>query len=396
MRKISLQWRLTFMTAALVTAACLLLNLIIGHSAVVKIDEMGDYMLEIVPGSQDSITIGLDDMEMFPDLKVQVQQAKDTFRIQSVAATLAVILASSAITYFVAGRALAPLRRFSSHMEKIQAENLSDPVEVPAAEDEIARLTRSYNEMLVRLDQAFTAQRQFSANAAHELRTPLAVLQTKIDVLQKREKPTISEYAETIQMVSEQTGRLSHLVNVLLEMTEMQTVQRTERISLSALIEEVICDLAQVADEHSVTLVQQAGEAVVIGSDSLLYRAVYNLVENGIKYNRPNGTVTAGVRNENGMAVLSIKDTGIGISAENRERIFEPFVRVDKSRSRAMGGAGLGLALVRDIAVKHGGSVRVAQSSEKGTEIVLALPVSLSPFSAKINEKKAKNEKSDK
>lgn len=376
MKKFSLQWRLTLMTAALVTVACLLLNLFISHSAVIQIDEIKNHIFEIEVAGSDSLVIGVDGLELFSDLLVQVQQTKNIFRMQSIIATLVVILVSSAFTYFLVGRALAPLRQFSSYMETIQAQNLSEPLEVLGTEDEIDSLVRSFNEMLKRLDQAFTVQRQFSANAAHELRTPLAVIQTNLDVLQKCENPTTMEYAETIQMVSEQTARLSHLVSVLLEMTELQTVQCCDCVSLSALVEEVICDLTQVAEEKRVTLIQEAGEAILIGSDLLLYRAVYNLVENAIKYNRPNGTVTINVRTENGMAVLSVMDTGIGISAENWEKIFEPFVRVDKSRSRAMGGAGLGLALVGDIAKQHGGSVRVVQSSNRGTEVVLTLPSS--------------------
>ena len=375
MKKLSLQWRLTLMTAALVTAACLLLNLIISHSAVMQINDMENYMLEISPDGQDSLMIGIDS-GIYPNLSTQVQEAKNTFRIQSIIATLLVILSSSALTYFLAGKALAPLRQFNSKMEKIQAQNLSEPLEVPAAEDEIARLTRSFNEMLKRLNQAFTVQRQFSANAAHELRTPLAVMQTNLDVLQKHKEPTPAEYTETLQMVSEQTGRLSHLVNVLLEMTELQTLQRTDEISLSALVEEVICDLAQVADEKGVTLLQEDGEATLTGSDMLLYRAVYNLVENAIKYNRPDGTVTVGIRTEQDTVILSVADTGIGISRENWEKIFDPFVRIDKSRSRAMGGAGLGLALVKNIADQHGGTVRVIRSGEQGTEIWLTLPFS--------------------
>ena len=374
MKKLSLQGRLTLMTAALVAAACLLLNLFISHSAIMQIDEMEDYLIEITPAGQEAFLIGVEDFGLSASLPSQVQQAKETFRVQSVVATLAVILLSSVFTYFLAGRALAPLRKFSARMETVQAQNLSEPLEVPATGDEIARLTRSINGMLARLDQAFTAQRQFSAHAAHELRTPLAVMQTNLDVLQKRDEPTAEEYAEAVRMASEQTGRLSHLVSALLEMTELQTVQRTDRISLAALVEEVVCDLTQVADGKDVTLIQEEGEATLTGSDPLLYRAVYNLVENAIKYNRPHGTVTVGARTENGAAILSVADTGIGISPEYWETIFEPFVRVDKARSRAMGGAGLGLALVRDIAEQHGGSVRVARSSGQGTEILLTLP----------------------
>jgi len=372
MKKLSLQWRLTLTTAFLAAAACLLLNLLISRSAIMRINEIGNYIVEVDPTGQAPFIISVDGT----DLSAQVQQSKDTFRIQSVLATLAIILCSSIFTWFLVGQALAPLRKLSDHMETFQAQNLSQTLEVPGTQDEVARLTRSFNGMLDRLDQAFTAQRQFSANAAHELRTPLAVMQTSLEVLQKREQPTMEEYANAVRMTVEQTGRLSHMVSMLLEMTELQTVQRTDRISLSALIEEVICDLTQVADERKVTLTPAPGEAEITGSDPLLYRAVYNLVENAIKYNRPGGSVTAGARTENNTAILSVMDTGIGISQEYWETVFNPFVRVDKSRSRAMGGAGLGLALVRDIAVLHGGTVNIVHSSDKGTEIALTLPAS--------------------
>lgn len=375
MKKWSLQWRLTFMTAMLVTAACLVLNLLVSYSAVSRLDEIEDYMIEVPLSEDETITFGVDVGQLYPELSRQVQESKETFRIQNLAATLLVIVLGSAFTYFLAGRVLKPLQQFSSRMEEIQAQNLSDPLKMPDTEDEIARLTRSFNEMLTRLNQAFTVQRQFSANAAHELRTPLAVIQTKLDVFRKRKNPSSAEYEETIEMMREQTGRLSHLVGVLLEMTELQNAEKTDHIFLGALAEEVLCDLAQVAEEKQVELIQTGGDAHLTGNDSLLYRAVYNLVENAIKYNRPGGTVTLEIRTQQDTAALAVIDTGIGISAENREKIFDPFFRVDKSRSRAMGGAGLGLALVRDIAQLHGGSVCVLESSGSGTVIVLSLPI---------------------
>lgn len=377
MKKWSLQWRLTFMTAMLVTAACLVLNLLVSYSAVSRLDEIEDYIIEVPLSEDDSITFGVDMGQLYPELSRQVRESKEIFRIQNVAATLLVIVLGSVFTYFLAGRVLKPLQQFSSRMEVIQAQNLSEPLEIPDTEDEIARLTRSFNEMLMRLNQAFTVQRQFSANAAHELRTPLAVIQTKLDVFRKRKNPSAVEYEETIAMMQEQTGRLSHLVGVLLEMTELQTAERTDHIFLGALTEEVFCDLAQVAEEKQVELIQTGEDAELMGNDSLLYRAVYNLVENAIKYNKPGGTVTVEIRTQQDTAVLTVTDTGIGISAENREKIFEPFFRVDKSRSRAMGGAGLGLALVRDIAHLHGGSVGVRDNPGDGTAIVLSLPVTL-------------------
>ena len=261
-------------------------------------------------------------------------------------------------------------------MEKIQIQNLSEPLEIPHTEDEVARLTRSFNAMLERLGHGLTVQRQFSANAAHELRTPLAVMQTRLELLQKQKNPIPAEYKEALQMTLEQTERLSHLVEALLELTELETVQLSDHVSLSALVEEVLCDLTQVAEEQNITLIQEPGEATLTGSDLFLYRAIYNLVENAIKYNRPNGSVTVSIHSEAGWGILRISDTGIGIDKANWTSIFDPFVCVDKSRSRAMGGAGLGLALVRDIAKQHRGSVQVTQSSPYGTEILLKLPIS--------------------
>ena len=374
MKHCTLQWRLTLLTAALMAGACLLLNLLLGFSAVAQMDGMENYILKIVPEGQDTLVVDLSPLDFYPDLANQLNRAKSVFRSQSIAATLGVILAGGAVTYFLAGRALKPLRQFSRHIEQVQVQNLSEPLPMPPVQDELARLTHTFNEMLVRLDQAFSAQRQFSANAAHELRTPLAVLQTKLEVFQKRAAPTPQEYAETLSMVAVQTDRLSHLVSVLLELTELGTLQRTDPVSLAALTEEVLCDLAQVAQEREVTLLQTKGDATLTGSDLLLYRAIYNLVENAIKYNRPGGTVTVAVRAEEHRALLQVTDTGIGIAPEHWQVIFDPFVRVDKSRSRAMGGAGLGLALVRDIAQAHGGTVGVIKSSPQGTEIQLSLP----------------------
>lgn len=371
MKRLSLQWRLAIMLAALMAGCCLVLNVLISRSAVMQIDEVENYIMEIEPDGEDSFVIGVDNSGLLS----QIRQTKNTFQLQSIAATVVVILLGGVFTYFLAGRALAPLRAFSSYMEKIQTENLSEQLEIPQTGDEIARLTSSFNQMLNRLNQAFEAQRQFSANAAHELRTPLAVMQTQLDVLQKRKGSVPKEYRETIERLSEQTGRLSDLVNVLLEMTELQTVERTDEIALGALVEEVLCDLAQIADNRGVELIQEKGDATLVGSDTLIYRAIYNLVENAIKYNRPDGTVTVGIESENDQAALYVKDTGTGILPENWETIFDPFVREDKSRSRAMGGAGLGLSLVRGIAGQHGGSVRIVKSSEKGTEIVLMLPI---------------------
>ncbi len=386
-RKLSLQWRLTLVTALLVTITCILMYFFISQSAVTGMDHLQNYIVQINETGSSPITFNVDPTILFPDLTEQVTTTKHLFQIRSLIATILIILLSSACTYFVSRRALKPWHNLSTKVEKIQAQNLSEPLEVPDSNDEISKLTLSFNEMLSRLNDAFTAQKQFSASAAHELRTPLAVMQTNLEVFARKKEPSTDEYLELFSMIQEQTGRLSHLAEILLDMTGIQTVERSETISLAELTEEVFCDLASVAEQKQIELIQRDGDCTVIGSYLLLYRAVYNLVENAIKYNHPSGKVTVTLHpgkvildassqpHPADCAFIEISDTGIGISPEYQEKIFAPFFRVDKSRSRAMGGAGLGLALVAEIARQHGGQVKVLASSEQGSTIALVLPI---------------------
>lgn len=386
-KKLSLQWRLTLVTALLVTITCILMYFFISQSAVTGMDHLQNYIVQINETGSSPITFNVDPTILFPDLTEQVTTTKHLFQIRSLIATILIILLSSACTYFVSRRALKPLHSLSTKIEKIQAQNLSEPLEVPDSNDEISKLTLSFNEMLSRLNDAFTAQKQFSASAAHELRTPLAVMQTNLEVFARKKEPSTDEYLELFSMIQEQTGRLSHLAEILLDMTGIQTVERSETISLAELTEEVFCDLASVAEQKQIELIQRDGDCTVTGSYLLLYRAVYNLVENAIKYNHPSGKVTVTLHpgkvildassqpHPADCAFIEISDTGIGISPEYQEKIFAPFFRVDKSRSRAMGGAGLGLALVTEIARQHGGQVKVLESNEKGSTIALMLPL---------------------
>ena len=406
-RKLSLQWRLTLIITLLVTVTCILMYFFISRSAVTGIENLENYIIQIDPenvsGSDSTpITFNVDPSTLFPELSSQIQNTKNLFRIRSVIVTIIIILLSSVCTYFISRHALAPLRKLSTKVDQIQAQNLSEPLEVPDTHDEISRLTIAFNNMLSRLDEAFTAQKQFSANAAHELRTPLAVMQTNLEVFARKAVPLPEEYRSLFSMIQEQTGRLSHLASVLLDMTGIQTIARSDSISLAALTDEVFCDLASVAEDKHIELFQKDGDCMITGSYLLLYRAVYNLVENAIKYNKPDGSVTISIRSEQisahtrknsipsmsahtvsspisnaetDAAIVEVTDTGIGISPENQEKIFSPFFRVDKSRSRAMGGAGLGLALVSEIARQHNGEVKVLRSSEKGTTMALVLPV---------------------
>ena len=372
----SLQWKLTLLITLLVTLTCILMYFFISRSAVTGIENLEDYMIQIDP--QDSgtpIKFNIDPKILLPELSQEILSTKELFRIRSIIATAVVILLGSICTYFLTARALKPLKKLTNEICHIQAQNLSEPLTVPVSDDEIAHLTGSFNDMLARLSDSFEIQKQFSANAAHELRTPLAVLQTDLEVFRKKDCHDTEEYELILNRIQEQTGRLSHLVSALLDMTNLNSVPRNDSISLAALTEEVFCDLDSIADQAHITLQQKEGDQLVTGSYLLLYRAVYNLVENAIKYNCPDGSVTVEIRQENQHVLLMVKDTGIGIPPEDQEKIFDPFFRVDKSRSRAMGGAGLGLAMVDAIAKEHGGQAKVLSSNKTGSTIALMLPL---------------------
>lgn len=377
----SLQLKLTLLLSLLMIVSCVLMYFFISHSAVSGMDGLQNYMIKVDPQDGDSpITFNVDPKALFPQFEQEIQETKESFLLRSVIATTIIILLSSVCTYFLTKKALTPLQKLTSEVSQIQAQNLSTQLPVPNSKDEIAQLTSSFNEMLTRLDNAFSTQKQFSANAAHELRTPLAVLQTNLEVFEKKQKPEMIEYRQLFTMIKEQTARLSQLVGTLLDMTNLKSVPRTDQVSLEELVDEVFCDLDPIAEKAGISIhfndsSNQDLHTDVTGSYVLLYRAVYNLVENAIKYNRPHGSVSVSVKQENGQAMVLVTDTGIGISPENQKKIFDPFFRVDKSRSRAMGGAGLGLALVDSIAKEHRGTVKVLESSSAGSTIVLMLPV---------------------
>ena len=377
----SLQLKLTLLLSLLMIVSCVLMYFFISHSAVSGMDGLQNYMIKVDPQDGDSpITFNVDPKALFPQFEQEIQETKESFLLRSVIATTIIILLSSVCTYFLTKKALTPLQKLTSEVSQIQAQNLSTQLPVPNSKDEIAQLTSSFNEMLTRLDHAFSTQKQFSANAAHELRTPLAVLQTNLEVFEKKQKPEMIEYRQLFTMIKEQTARLSQLVGTLLDMTNLKSVPRTDQVSLEELVDEVFCDLDPIAEKAGISIhfndsSNQDLHTDVTGSYVLLYRAVYNLVENAIKYNRPHGSVSVSVKQENGQAMVLVTDTGIGISPENQKKIFDPFFRVDKSRSRAMGGAGLGLALVDSIAKEHRGTVKVLESSSAGSTIVLMLPV---------------------
>lgn len=375
-KHLSLRWKLTLMTAFMVVTACLAISLFISRSAVLYMDEIGNSAIAILPNT-DIPTTNSDEIKVILNPKsVVADTVKNTqieFWIKSLAITLIITLTVSFLMYLIVGYALYPLRELTSQIEDIQAKNLKEPILSKSNSTEIERLTLAFNRLLLRLEETFATQRQFSANAAHELRTPLAVMSTKFEVFEKNKNPDEADYKEAINMARNQTDRLSHVIDILLEMTELQSAPKSDSISLSEISEEVICDLVAVADKKHISLIQEDSEARLTGSDTLVYRAIYNLIENAIKYNKEGGTVSVAITEDENFAKVIITDTGSGIAKEDWDKIFEPFFRVDKSRSRSMGGAGLGLALVKEIAVRHGGDVKVIESSNKGSSIELSL-----------------------
>ena len=372
---LTLQWRLALTSAAILAAACLILTLVFNHSAGAELDDLEIQVIQLQPNTGDAAQIS--GGAAVPE-QMQIPQhfsnSRSTLRMESAAAMLLVVLLSGVMTYWLTGKALSPLRKIAGQMETIQAQNLAQPVEVPGTEDEVAHLAKSFNAMLSRLGKSFETQTRFSANAARELRTPLAVIQARLDLLDRKSKELPGDCAESLEILAAQTERLSHLVEELLQMARLETVQKSDQISLPALLEEILCDLEEVAQKNGVKMVQHPSEGELVGNDALLYRAIYNVIENSIKYNHTGGRVSAQSNVEKGQIIVTISDSGRGIPAEDQKQVFDPFFRVDKSRSRQMGGCGLGLALTKAIIELHGGQIRIVSSSPKGTTIRIMLP----------------------
>ena len=377
MKRISLQWRITLMTVLLIGVTCVAMNLLLCSSGVYYMDTIVDSL----QGSGTVIlneegTASFDPQLIAPneELTIVVDGAQGRFRTTNWYITAAVTLLSGILAYFVSGRALKPLRSFASQVEQVQLNNLADMRIDEDVLPEFRQLSRSFNQMLDRLNNAFAAQRQFTGNAAHELRTPLALMQAQLELFSAEHPDVRPETAEFLALLREQTERLTRMTKTLLEMSNLRQVARNERIQLAPMIEEIFTDLAPLAEKRGVTLTAE-GDGVMTGSDALIYRLVFNLAENAIKYNHSGGSVRVSVAQEPKKLLLRVSDTGCGIPEVYQRSIFQPFFRVDKSRSREYGGAGLGLSLVWEIADLHGGSVWVEKSSEKGTTIAVELPV---------------------
>ena len=374
MKRMSLQWRLTCITTLCIAIICGCLTMFVYKNGVHYIDSLQDAVES--QGNEkgnksDEIYISIPDDkwdEFADEFSVQVYNNKADYKRNSLIITVLLALLGGAVTYFISGHALRPIREFSDKIEEVQAQNLSDSRIEENNVKELNQLGISYNKMLERLSEAFEIQRQFTANAAHELRTPLALMQVQLDLYNSASHPgNDADTLQTIKMVTEQNDKLNRMVKTLLDMSELQTVGRNDKIILDAIVEEVLADLEPLAVEKNIKLIGKCENATIIGSDILIYRLVYNLVENAIKYNHPLGQVTVTAYQRNKHVYLSVEDTGSGIPNELRERVFEPFFRVDKSRSRELGGVGLGLALVREIVRVHDGSICIKSGKTGGT-----------------------------
>lgn len=371
MKKLSLQWRLTIITTLFIALICGCLTMFIYQNGVYYMDDLQNTVEGSTDKNSNNLYISIPDnvWDDFADnFSIQVNNNKTDYRNKSLLISSILSLLGGVITYFISGRALKPLSDFSNKIEEVQAQNLSDSRIEENKVKELNQLSVSYNKMLDRLSAAFEVQRQFTANAAHELRTLLALMQVQLDAYNSTEHPDNDASAtQTIQMVTEQNERLTKMVKTLLDMSELQTIARDETIDLDALIEEVLVDLEPLAQEKNITLTNQCNEVKLLGSDILIYRLVYNLVENGIKYNRIDGSVTVKAFTKDQHIYLTVADTGNGIPKDLRERVFEPFFRLDKSRSRELGGVGLGLALVHEIVRVHDGTIQVKDNPTGGT-----------------------------
>ena len=374
MKKLSLQWRITLMTVLLIGATCIFMNVLIGYSGRHYMDSIGSYITDY--GDTASVEPDYFDPErekIDQDLTIVIHGAQESYITTNWYITAVVTLLGGVLAYFLSGHALKPLRTFTARVEKVQPNNLTDMKITEDVLPEFKQFGRSFNQMLDRLDEGFTAQRQFTGNAAHELRTPLSLMQAQLELFSAEHPEVLPETADFLRLLREQTERMTQMTKTLLEMSELRAIPCTERIEIGPMAEEILTDLAPLAERNGIIL-ESTGDGVMIGSDTLIYRMLYNLTENAIRYNRPDGTVHITITNEKNQPVIRVADTGCGIPEQYRDSIFQPFFRVDKSRSRENGGVGLGLSLVWEIVALHGGEIRVEKSSEKGTTIAVKFP----------------------
>lgn len=377
MKRLSIRLRFTLITTLLTTLCCVVLNILIMNSAIMKLDNLEAVALDFSGKDNQDIKIELGMSDLFPDIINTIAETKHDFTVQAVIFTILIVIIGALLAWFFSGAALKPVRDLSRIIADTTENNLTKEIEVSKANDEISLLTESFNKMKLKLNDAFQSQKQFTANAAHELRTPLAVMMTNLEVFIKKQNKTEKEYNEYLVSSQKQINRLNKLVNSLLELLSMHTAQLNDEIEIVSLTDEIICDLDSVAQNNNISIeFNPQSDSITLknkGNEVLIYRAIYNIIENAIKYNSENGRVIVTISEENGKSVIRVEDNGKGISKEEQKKIFEPFYRVDKSRSRSLGGYGIGLAMVSEIMDIHGGAIELEKSDENGSIFCLVL-----------------------
>ncbi|MCF0162360.1 MAG: HAMP domain-containing histidine kinase [Fusobacterium necrophorum] len=378
MRRISIRFKLTLFAAIIVISSCVLLNFFVGNVAIFYMDSIGDHNIKSTLNAVKTKNLEtLDGLQIDISNNVEhfIQESQNDFLYNSVLITIFITFITGVLTYFIIGYILKPLHDFTNHIKKTKIDDSDNNIAILTDSTEILSLQDSFNIMLKRIESDFQTQKQFSANAAHELRTPLAIMKTKIEVFNKQKHTDIHEYFSLINSLEEQIDKLSAISQILLEMTEIKTIIKKDTVSLAEITEEVVCDLTHLAIQKKISIEQHNGDAIICGNDVLIYRAIYNLIENAIKYNKPSGQIIIDISSKKDMGVFSIFDTGTGIPPADQQYIFEPFFRADKSRNSAVNGVGLGLSLVNEIVKQHLGLIKISESSCLGTEIIMELPL---------------------
>ena len=374
MKKLSIRFKLTLFAALIVAYSCILLNFFVGNVAVFYMDSIGDYNIKSNLNNAEQILDGLQ-VDISSNVEDYIRETQNSFLYKSIFITIFITVINGVLTYFIIGYILKPLHDFTNQVKKIKIDDEHNNISILTNATEILSLQSSFNLMLSHIEKDFQTQKQFSANVAHELRTPLAIMKTKIEVFNKKKHENIQDCFSLIDSLETQINKLSGISQILLEMTEVKTLSKKDTISLAEITEEVICDLTSLAIQKKIYIDQHEGDAVICGNDALIYRAIYNLIENAIKYNKPSGQIIIDISSKKDVGVFSISDTGTGIPLADQQHIFEPFFRADKSRSSTTNGVGLGLSLVNEIVNQHLGLIKISESSCLGTKIIMELPL---------------------
>lgn len=386
-KSLTLRWRLTLWVAGLFLVLGLGLVVLINSMAAVRVPQAISVVLMPTeqPLSEPSVASPSLSLDATPppfvetsDTQIEQVQAIAIREVHSISLIGVGIFAllGAVGAYWIAQRALRPVRHLSHLTQEIQIKTLHQRLPIDGPPDEIQELTNAFNEMLERLEHAFEQQSRFVSDAAHELRTPLTTLRTNLEVVQTDPNAKLEDYREMSDALERALTRLERLVADLLLLAQGERKVANEEIALGPLMEEVLLDLTPLATEKKVSLrLEGASEIMVRGDGSLLACAFGNLVENGIYYNRPGGEVVVTMLYDRNWIVITVTDTGVGIPPEEQAHIFDRFYRVDRSRSRHKGGAGLGLSIVAHIVQLHGGQVRVESTSAVGSTFTVQLPL---------------------